>query len=109
RIADDITASGTVNRAVLGVTVSSGRATEIRGAVVEGVVAGGGAAAAGIRPGEVITKIDDRLIAGGDELVAAIRSSPPGSQVDLTVGAPDGSNQRTVQATLGTQTSQAAR
>ncbi|MGH3919865.1 MAG: S1C family serine protease [Pseudonocardiaceae bacterium] len=109
RIADDITASGTVNRAVLGVTVSSGRATEIRGAVVEGVVAGGAAAAAGIRPGEVITKIDDRLIAGGDELVAAIRSSPPGSQVDLTVGAPDGSNQRTVQATLGTQTSQAAR
>lgn len=108
RIADDIMESGTVKRAVLGVTVASGPAGEIRGAVVEGVVADGAAASAGIRPGEVITKIDDRLIAGGDELVAAIRSSPPGSQVEVTVGAPNGSNQRMVQVTLGTQTLQAA-
>lgn len=103
RIADDIIASGTVNRAVLGVTVPSGPAAEIRGAVVDNVVPDGAAAAAGIRPGEVITKINDRLIASGDELVAAIRSYPPGSEVDVTVGVPDGSTQRTVQVTLGTQ------
>lgn len=103
-----IVESGTVNRAVLGVTVPSGRPAEIGGAVVESVVSDGAAGAAGIWPGEAITKIDDRLIVSGDELVAAIRSSPPGSQIDVTVGAPDGSNQRTVQVTLGTQTLQAA-
>lgn len=108
RIAEDIMESGTVNRAVLGVTVAGGLAAEIRGAVVQGVVAGGAAASAGIRPGEVITKIGDRLIVSGDELVAEIRSCPPGSPADVTVGALDGSTQRTVQVTLGTQTLQAA-
>lgn len=71
---------------------------------MQDVTPGGAAAAAGIRPGDVITQIDDRRIASGDEAVAAIRSYPPGALVNVTVSGPDGSNQRTVPVTLGTQT-----
>ncbi len=103
RIADGIVESGTVNRAVLGVTLSNDQVAERGSAVVEDVTPDGAAAAAGIRPGEAITKIDGRLISSSDELIAAIRSYPPAAQVNVTVGAADGSDQRTVQITLGTQ------
>lgn len=102
RIADEIVESGTVHRAVLGVAFADVPFAERNGAVVQAVVPGSAAAAAGIQPGEVITKVGDRLIASGDELIAAIRSYPPGAQVDVTVSG--GSNPRTVPVTLGTET-----
>jgi putative serine protease PepD len=102
RIADDIVESGTVQRAVLGVALAGVPFAESEGAVVRSVVPGSAAAAAGIRPGEVITKVGDRLIASGDELIAAIRSYPPGTQVEVTVS--NGSSPRTVQVTLGSET-----
>jgi putative serine protease PepD len=108
RIADEIVTSGAVQRAVLGVAVAGIPFAESNGAIVQAVEPGSAAAAAGIRPGEMITKVDDRLIRSGDELVAAIRSYPPGAQVKVTLSAPDGSNPRTVQLTLGTETLQAA-
>ncbi|MGH3976618.1 MAG: PDZ domain-containing protein, partial [Pseudonocardiaceae bacterium] len=95
-------------RAELGVIIPDRQVAEIRGAVVQDVTRDGAAAAASIRPGEVITKVDDRLIANGDELIATIRSYLPGSQVQVAVGGPDGSDQRTVPVTLGTQTVDAA-
>lgn len=104
RIADGIVQSGAVQRAVLGVAFAGVPFVERDGAVVQAVTPGSAAAAAGIRPGEVITKVDDRLITSGDELIAAIRSYPPGEQVDVTLSAPGGSSPRTVQATLGTET-----
>jgi putative serine protease PepD len=104
RIADDIVESGTVQQAVLGVAFAGNPFMESDRAVVQAVEPGSAAAAAGIQPGEAITKVDDRLINSGDELIAAIRSYPPGAQVHVTLSAPDGSSPRTVQVTLGTET-----
>jgi putative serine protease PepD len=66
------------------------------------VIPGGAAAAAGIQPGELITKVNDRVIGSGDALVAAIRSHAPGSQVTVTVKNAAGAT-RQVQVTLGSQ------
>jgi putative serine protease PepD len=65
--------------------------------VIGQVEPGGPAAQAGIRPNEVVTRVDDRLVTNGDELIAAIRDHAPGDQVTLTV---DG---RQVPVTLGSQ------
>jgi putative serine protease PepD len=45
----------------------------------------------------VVTRVDDRLVTNGNELVAAIRDHAPGDRVTLTV---DG---RQVQVTLSGQ------
>jgi len=58
----------------------------------------GRAAAVLLRAGEVVTRVDDRLVTNGNELVAAIRDHAPGDRVTLTV---DG---RQVEVTLGGQT-----
>jgi putative serine protease PepD len=102
RIADDIVKSRAVQRAVLGVALAGVPVAESNGAVVQAVEPGSAAATAGIRPGEVITKVNNRLIASGDELIATIRSYSPGTQIEVTVS--DGSNLRTVRVTLGTET-----
>ena len=68
------------------------------GAVIGEVTPGGPAEQAGIRPGQVVTRVDDRLVTNGNELVAAIRDNAPGARVTLTV---DGQQ---VPVTLGSQT-----
>ena len=103
RVANELITDGVATQAVLGVTTPSGEAvSEAGGARVNEVVPDGAAAAAGIRPGEVITRVDDRVIESGDALVAAIRSYPPGSQIEITLGG-RGGGARTVPVTLGTQ------
>jgi len=103
RVANELVTDGVATQAVLGVTTPSGEAvSESGGARVNEVVPDGAAAAAGIRAGEVITEVDDRLIESGDALVAAIRSYPPGSQIEITLGGQGGGG-RTVSVTLGSQ------
>ncbi|MGH3811873.1 MAG: S1C family serine protease [Pseudonocardiaceae bacterium] len=101
RIANELVRTGQATQAILGVSVPAGRA-EDGAAVVQQIVPGGAAAAAGIKPGEMITKLDDRVIDSGDALVAAIRSQDPGSQTTITVKNPAGDT-RQVQVTLGSQ------
>ncbi len=103
RVAQELIADGVANRAALGVEVTvraGGQDTSV--ARVSGVIPGTAAAAAGIQPGAVITRVDDRIIEGGNDLVATIRSYPPGSQVEIQVRGPGGET-RTVQVTLGSQ------
>ncbi|MBA3575926.1 MAG: trypsin-like peptidase domain-containing protein, partial [Pseudonocardiales bacterium] len=103
RVANELVTDGVATQAVLGVTTPGGEAvSESGGARVNEVVPDGAAAAAGIRAGEVITEVDDRLIESGDALVAAIRSYPPGSQIEITLGGQGGGG-RTVSVTLGSQ------
>ncbi|MGH3915154.1 MAG: S1C family serine protease [Pseudonocardiaceae bacterium] len=101
RIADELIQTGQATQAILGVSVPAGQ-PEGGGAVIQEVVPGSAAAGAGLQPGETITQVDERMIETGDELVAAIRSARPGSQVALTV-----KNQanavRQVDLTLGSQ------
>lgn len=55
------------------------------GALVAEVVAGGPASDAGIRPGDVIMKVDDRPVEVPEDVLAAIRRRRPGEAMELTV------------------------
>ncbi|MFN2494717.1 MAG: S1C family serine protease [Pseudonocardiaceae bacterium] len=101
RIADELVQTGRATQAILGVTVPVGQ-PEGGGAMIQEVLAGGPAASAGIASGDRITKVDNRVIASGDALVAAIRSYPPGARVKLTVQDRAGAT-RPVEVTLGSQ------
>ena len=58
---------------------------EPHGAVVLDVLEGGAGKAAGLRRYDVVTHVEGKPIADGDELVRRIASRPPGSSVGLTV------------------------
>ncbi|MGV8875559.1 MAG: trypsin-like peptidase domain-containing protein [Rhodococcus sp. (in: high G+C Gram-positive bacteria)] len=98
RIADELTTTGTATQAMIGVQVPS--QDDANGATVVEVTEGGPAASAGIPKGAVITKVDDRIVASGDALIAAVRSHAPGDSVTITYT--DGGSEKTANVTLGT-------
>lgn len=55
------------------------------GVVVMAVVAGSPAAAAGLRPGDLLVELDGEALETAEDLLAALRDREPGDQVDLTV------------------------
>jgi putative serine protease PepD len=73
------------------------------GAKVSQVNAGSAAANAGLKSGDVITKLDDHLITSSDSLVAMVRSYRPGDEVTLTYER--GGSTHTVQVTLDSDAS----
>jgi putative serine protease PepD len=102
RIANELIHNGRATQAILGVKVLPTNRPEDNAAMVQEVISGGAAAAAGIQPGEMITKVDNRLITSGDALIAAIRSQAPGSQATITVKNSAGAT-RQVKVTLGSE------
>jgi len=70
----------------------------IRGAMVASVVPGSPAAAAGIRPGDVITQLDTQPIVTPAIFVSAIAGMQPGDKVDLQLQR--GTSQYTVNVAL---------
>jgi putative serine protease PepD len=78
----------TPTHARLGIGVenaASGAGAQITdGAKISQVNTGSAAAAASLRSGDVITKIDDHLITSSDSLVAMVRSYRPGDTVTVT-------------------------
>ncbi|MDT7744190.1 MAG: putative serine protease PepD, partial [Actinomycetota bacterium] len=105
RIGDQLVQQGFANQAVLGVGVAqdqTGAATSENGATLGTITPGGPAGNAGLKAGDVVTKIDDRLIDDGDSLVAAVRAENPGAQVTVTVQSPGG-QPRQVPVTLGSE------
>jgi putative serine protease PepD len=78
----------TPTHARLGITVEPVPAANgelvTEGARVNQVNAGSAADDAGLRSGDIITKVDDTLITDADALVATIRSYRPGDQVTVT-------------------------
>jgi putative serine protease PepD len=103
RIADQIITTGKATHAVLGVSArdaGSGTNPEAgTGAQVVQVVPGGAAEKAGVQTGDVITAVDDRIVTSSVDLTAAVRSTPPGKTVTLTLERGNGTQK--VQATLG--------
>jgi putative serine protease PepD len=97
-IAEELIDSGQATHARIGIGVRDADG-ETRGALVANVEAGSGADDAGLAAGDVITKVDDRLVTGGESLIAAARSYRPGDTVTLTI-VRDGDTQ-TVEVTLG--------
>jgi putative serine protease PepD len=86
-IAKQLIASGHATHAQLGVSVrdavGSG-SSGTPGAYLAAVSANGGAQAAGLQVGDIVTKVGNRRIDGADALIAAIRSHRPDQKVQLT-------------------------
>jgi len=96
RIGQELIHDGVATQAVLGVGVTDASPT---GATIGPLTPGGPAAAAGIHPGDVVTRVNDRVIDNANSLVAAIRSQAPGAPLTLTVVSP-GAPPRPVPLTL---------
>jgi putative serine protease PepD len=71
----------TIRRAYLGVSTAEGNG----GAVVREATAGGPAARAGIRTGDVIVAVDGERIGTPDDVAAAIQDRRPGESVEVEV------------------------
>jgi putative serine protease PepD len=67
---------------------------------VRAVTSGGPAASAGLQAGDVITKVDARVVTDADSLIVAVRDHDPGSTVTVTYTR--GGATRTASVVLGT-------
>ncbi|MBW0119397.1 S1C family serine protease, partial [Pseudonocardia abyssalis] len=85
RTAQELETTGRATRAILGAGVNAGNAQELDGAVLNSIVPGGPAELAGIRQGQVVTRVGDRVVTNGNDLIAAIRENAPGDLVTLVV------------------------
>ena len=84
-IVEQMIAGETPTHAQLGISVGDTDTETIgEGAVIRTVKPGSAAEEAGLAPGDVVTRIDDRQITGADSLVATIRSYRPGDLVRVT-------------------------
>ncbi len=91
RIASELISTGKATHAVIGVTVqdtsngaSGGQQPTTTGAPIQTVDAGGAAAAAGLKAGDVVTMVGSQRIADATGLIAAVRSHAPGETVSIT-------------------------
>ncbi|GEL22457.1 hypothetical protein PSU4_14110 [Pseudonocardia sulfidoxydans NBRC 16205] len=106
RVAQEIINTGHATKPVLGVQGSTGSSRDSSGAQIAAVQDGSPAAAAGLKAGDVVTKVGDATVGDFSDLVARIGSYAPGDKVTLTIGT--GGSARTVDVTLGSQQDQAA-
>jgi putative serine protease PepD len=105
-IATQLVSTGKVtnsHRAALGVSVSTVADAQGQpaGAGIVAVTAGGAAAKAGLRAGDVITAINGSAVTDAQSLTIALTDLQPGQTVPITVVRADGSTAR-VNVTLGT-------
>lgn len=98
RIADQLVKTGEVKQPMIGVKVSQNN--QYRGALVAGVDSQGPAGKSGITEGDLITRVNDRVIDSADALIAAVRSHNFGETITLTVVDPKTEQSREVQVTL---------
>ena len=91
----------TPTHARMGVSVAdaSSNGGLLTGAGVRAVNQGSAGQKAGLKEGDVITKVDGQVITGSEDLVATIRGHRPGQTVTLTVVS-GGDRTHTVQVTL---------
>ena len=105
RIGEEIMKTGKASHALLGALVSDYSASKnstagfSTGAKVEELSAGGAAAKAGVKVGDVVVRFNGEAIASSAELTAAVRFEKAGAKVDLVVER-DG-KEVTLRVTLG--------
>lgn len=83
RIANEIINTGSAKTPVIGVQLAMD--FEGPGGKVSSVTSGGSAQKAGLKPGDIITKVNGQVIADGTQLIVTVRSFAPGDRVQLTV------------------------
>jgi putative serine protease PepD len=103
RVANDLITTGRTSNAQLGVRLSGSDAElpTAAGVPLSEVVSGGPAEKAGLRPGDLVTKINDFHTTTADGLIAATRFYAPETTVTVTY-VRDGGAPQTVDVTLGT-------
>jgi len=102
--------TGRIERAFLGIgslDIGPELAAQFRlpveeGIIVQQIAAGSPAHQAGIRPGDIITRVDETPITSGGDLRAVLRDKSPGDVVRITVLRPSGRS--VVSARLGRAT-----
>ncbi len=102
RVAQEILDTGSATKPVLGVQggqQSTQQEQAAGGATIAAVQDGSAAATAGLKAGDVVTKVGDARVEDFSDLVARIGSYAPGDKVTLTVES--GGAERTVDVTLG--------
>jgi putative serine protease PepD len=102
RVAADLIDHGSSTNAALGVTVGGddSQLSTGTGVQLQTVVSGGAADKAGLRSGDVITKINDFQTRSADGLIAATRFYAPGTTIKVTY-IRDGGSPQTADVTLG--------
>jgi putative serine protease PepD len=107
RISQQLISTGKATHAQLGVqtqTATSADQLTAIGATIARVTSGSAADKAGLKAGDVVTKVDNRVIGQSDDLAATVRSYAPGSKVTLTVRR--GTATQTITVTLGSDATQ---
>lgn len=107
-VADQILATGEVVRGQMGAVVSSltpRRARQmgldiVRGAVIEDVAPGSPADRAGLRRGDILTRMEDRLVSNGGTVQAAVGIAPPDTVLDVEYRRGDATASTTVTVAL---------
>lgn len=88
-IADQLITSGSASHGMLGVTVKAATATvgsdTYVGAQVQEVSSGSGAAAAGLRSGDVILKVEGQEVTSPKQLIGYVRRYRAGDTINLTI------------------------
>jgi putative serine protease PepD len=101
RVAEEIISTGHATHPIIGVSVDMNYGGP--GAQISQVTPTGPAAAAGLKPGDVITKVDGKGVANATEMIVAVRAHAPGDTVTLTVS--NGGSTKDVPLTLGSDSS----
>ncbi len=83
RIADEIIKTGSAKTPVIGVQLDTSFTGP--GAKVATVTSGGASESAGLKEGDIITKVNSTSIADGTQLIVTIRSFAPGDRVQVTL------------------------
>ncbi len=96
-VSDQLIKTGKATHAFLGVSVADAVGGS-SGAVVSSITAGSPAEKAGLKEGDLITKINDKLVDSAEAVLGTIRSSRPGDKVTVTFTR-DG-KENTITATL---------
>ncbi|MGV9713611.1 S1C family serine protease [Gordonia sp. NPDC003424] len=99
RIANELLQDGQATKPVLGVSGSLNSNSSADGAQITSLQSGGPAAQAGLKAGDVVTKIGDTPISNYADLMAQVLTHNPGDTVPVTVTS--GGQSRTVQVKLG--------
>ena len=98
RVAGDIIDTGKARRTVIGAEVATGGSGTSSGARLRAVEPAGPAAQAGLKAGDVITKLDGHVLEEGTDLIALVRKYAPGATVAIEFRR--GSQQETASVTL---------
>jgi putative serine protease PepD len=85
RVASEIIETGKARRTVIGAEVSTGGAvtSASSGVKLTRVEPAGPAAAAGLKTGDVVTKINGHVLEDGTDLIALVRKYDPGARVSV--------------------------